>query len=63
MTKTECERAAKGRWVKAQYAFSANRNSQGWVNLLAMGMDLAAAGGVELRVDLATIARDGGLIP
>ena len=63
MTKTECEQAAKRRWVKAKQAFSTNRNAEGWVNLLAMGMDLAAAGGEELRVDLATIARDGGLIP
>jgi hypothetical protein len=62
VTKGQCEQAAQVRWEVAKVAFADNHNADGWVHLLAMGIDLAAAGGAVLQVDLATIARDGGLI-
>jgi hypothetical protein len=57
------EAKAKARWEAARLAFDSQATAEGWVHLLAMGMDLAAVTREPLKNDeLSKIARAAGLI-
>lgn len=63
MSKDELVARAQDRWRAAAESFRAGDGTSGWVNLLAMGMDMAAAQDRELSEDLISIGRLGGLFP
>jgi hypothetical protein len=63
MTDEQLVKHAKERWNEARRCFDADRPEFGWVNLLAMGMCMAAAQRKLLADDLVKIAHAGGLIP
>ena len=62
MTGAQLRVQAQRRYGSAQAAFAAGDSPTGWVNLLASGMDQAAAVGRLLDVDLVTVARTAGFI-
>ncbi len=62
------EARAKARWEAARAAVEHQDYADCWVQLLAMGCDLAAfeatsIGAPHKFIDLERVARDGGLIP
>lgn len=64
LTQAQLEAKAKTRWQIATVAFADGDGTDGWTQLLAMGMDLAAITGEPLKNDeLTQIARAGGLLP
>ena len=65
-TNTDLITLARKRWTAARHAFDAGDRIEGWVHLLAMQMDVAAAehtsGEIRWQFDIVQIARDAGLL-